>query len=268
MIQRSKKTMTTFTQPFDCLSWPFNWLMVMATTLVWPLQSAFSGLISLFLPTTYELNKPHILLFRRLILLPVYLALVVIFAPLGLSCIPLRCLLSLLRHPFQYSVIKTAYTSAWESHVLSSLEGSQYKSYQFGVATANVCLLPEFLARINNISHGSTRARTTGERIVVDQFFYAAEQNAVFGLSGLNDDHSKKVQVHNTFAAGLDAHFPQLDFLCLQEVFDWNYNKILRKELHKVWMVTELITSLNANVDFDSFDIVTRVLFYFLDSGR
>nr|KAG5707904.1 hypothetical protein BaRGS_031635 [Batillaria attramentaria] len=49
---------------------------------------------------------------------------------------------------------------------------------------------------------------------------------------------------------GLDTHFPRLDFLCMQEVFDGNYNKVLRKELHKVfpYILHDIgVTSLSSN---------------------
>ena len=72
----------------------------------------------------------------------------------------------------------------------------------------------------------------------MDQFFYGGSSDAaVVGLpvNGMVKSGVKKSEGGGEgFAGELATHFPHLDFLCLQEVFDWNYNKLLRRELHKV----------------------------------
>ena len=77
----------------------------------------------------------------------------------------------------------------------------------------------------------------------MDQFFYGgSSDSAVVGLpvNGMVKSPAKKSEGGGAgFAGELATHFPRLDFLCIQEVFDWNYNKLLRRELHKVRMGLE-----------------------------
>ncbi|KAL8563657.1 hypothetical protein ACOMHN_055291 [Nucella lapillus] len=114
-----------------------------------------------------------------------------------------------------------------EDFTKKRLSGPDLASYEFGVASSNVCLLSEFLARINYLSHSEHRARTIGERVVFDQFFYTKSAGEQAGKAGRKEEAAG-------FVGGLSSRFPRLDVLHLQEVFDWNYNKTLRKELHKL----------------------------------
>ena len=222
-------------QPSGCLPWPFDILLNLLVLLIWPSQGALSGLVSLCIPTMVEKEDPVRLLVRRLTLGPMYAAFFLLTLPVALCLIPMRCVLSYFKRPFQYSVLKKDHTQAEEEFMVKSMLGSHLDKYQFGIATGNLCLLPEFLARINIISHSGQRAKSIGERLVVDQFFYGEVPESALGLAGnravKNDVETSKKQ---GFTGGLATHFPRLDFLCLQEVFDWNYNKTLRAELHKV----------------------------------
>ena len=224
-------------KPSGCLPWPADWLLSLLVGLIWPSQAALSGLVSLCLPTSIEKEDSLKLVLRRVTLGPLYTAIFLLFLPAALCAIPLRCLLCLMKKPFQYSVLKKAHTDAEERFLLKSLSGGHVREHQFGIASANLCLLPEFLARINNISHSAWRARTLGERIVVDQFFYGGVPRSILGLpaNGMGKNDVKKSKAaRERFVGGLATHFPRLDFLCLQEMFDWHYSQLLRQELHKV----------------------------------
>ena len=224
-------------KPSGCLPWPADWLLSLLVALIWPSQAALSGLVSLCLPTSIEKEDSLKLILRRVTLGPLYTATFLLFLPAALCAIPLRCLLCLVRKPFQYSVLKKAHTDAEERFLLKSLSGGHVREHQFGIASANLCLLPEFLARINNISHSARRARTIGERIVVDQFFYGGVPRSILGLpdNGMGKNDVKKSKAaRERFVGGLATHFPRLDFVCLQETFDWHYSQLLRQELHKV----------------------------------
>ena len=229
-------------QPSGCLPSPLNELLSFLAVIIWPSQAALSGLVSLYLATSVERDNPTKLLLRRATLGPLYAVIFLLVLPAALCAIPFRCLLCLLRKPFQYSVVQQARSEEEES-LTNSLSGCQLKERQFRLASSNTCLLPEFLARINNISHSELRARSIGERIVVDQFFYGgSSDSAVVGLpvNGMVKSPAKKSEGGGAgFAGELATHFPRLDFLCIQEVFDWNYNKLLRRELHKVRMGLE-----------------------------
>lgn len=220
----------------DCLPWPLASILSFITWLIWPCQGAVSGLFSVFLPTSIEKCHPLQLLAKRLTLIPIYSVLILIFLPLAVCCIPVRCFFCLFRKPYQYSVVKNIYTQAEEDHILLKVSEWKLQTYDFGIATANVCLLPEFLSRINNLSDASFRAKSIGKRIVVDNFFYSGVHMSP-SRSFTQDNPHADGQLNgkkSLLVGGLATHFPQLDFLCLQEVFDWNYNKLLRQELHKV----------------------------------
>lgn len=224
-------------KPSGCLPWPADGLLNLLVTLIWPSQAALSGLVSLCLPTSVEKEDSLKLLLRRVTLGPLYAVIFLLFLPAALCAIPLRCLLCLLRKPFQYSVLKKAHTEAEEEFLAKSLSGGHLREHQFGIASSNVCLLPEFLARINNMSHSALRARSIGEKIVVDQFFYGGVPKSILGwpVNGKEKNDVRKAKDSGgSFEGGLATHFPRLDFLCLQEVFDWHYSQVLRQELHKV----------------------------------
>ena len=230
-------------EPFGCLPWPLDDLLSFMVLVIWPSQAAVSGLVSLYLATSVEREDPWTLLLRRATLGPLYTVAFFLTLPVALVAIPIRCLLCSLRKPLQYSVHEQAHAlSPEEERWVKSLQGSRLGEYQFGVATSNTCLLPEFLARINNISHSALRAGSIGERIVVDQLFYEEVPESVLGLSaaggtGVEEDDVRESEGgKGNFVGGLASHFPWLDFLCVQEVFDWNYNQLLRQELHKVRM--------------------------------
>lgn len=65
------------------------------------------------------------------------------------------------RRPFCYHR-EAPYTLERETHMGFELEGKA----SFGFATANLCLLPDSLARFNNLGHTQQRAATIGELIV------------------------------------------------------------------------------------------------------
>lgn len=225
-------------QPSGCLPSPLDELLNVLVAVIWPSQAALSGLASLCLfTTTVERDDPLKLLLRRMTLGPLYAVIFLVTLPVALCAILFRCLLCLLRTPFQYSVFKQAPACGEEGPLMKSLSGRQLREHQFGIASCNTCLLPEFLARINNLSHSAQRARGVGERIVIDQFFHggASESASNQPANGTGENDAQKSEEGREGLVGeLTTHFPHLDFLCFQEVFDWNYNKLLRQELHKV----------------------------------
>ncbi|KAL8615326.1 hypothetical protein ACOMHN_038065 [Nucella lapillus] len=222
------KCLSPTLQPSVSLPWVWDKLLNLCVALIWPSQGALSGFVSFWVPTSVEKNDPLKLLLRRLTLGPLYAALFLLTLPLALIFFPPRCLLSYMKKPYRYSVCKKAHTEMEEDLMKKRLSGPDLASYEFGVASSNVCLLSEFLSRINYLSHSGHRAGTIGERVVFDQFFYTKSAGEHAGKAGRKEEAAG-------FVGGLSSRFPRLDVLCLQEVFDWNYNKTLRKELHKVF---------------------------------
>ncbi|XP_076470303.1 sphingomyelin phosphodiesterase 5-like [Babylonia areolata] len=234
------KSVSPGLQPSVSLPRGLDELLSFLVMLIWPSYSALSGFLCLWMPITVEKEDPSTLLFKRIVLAPVYAVLFLLSLPLALCAIPVRCLLSFMKKPYRYSVQKMDHTQFEEDILMKHLSSpTGLASYEFGIATGNVCLLGEFVARINNLKDSGHRATSIGERIVVDQLHYGRDAKSVCGLdgsaTGKNHTHVKAAKQEVGFVGGLVTHFPRLDFVCLQEVADWSYNKLLRKELHKVF---------------------------------
>ncbi|XP_053289037.1 sphingomyelin phosphodiesterase 5 [Pleuronectes platessa] len=91
----------------------------------------------------------------------IYLTLFLITAPLALLGFMLWAPLQACRRPFRYHREKPS-SPETETHRGFELVGKA----SFGFATANLCLLPDSLARFNNLAHTQHRATTIGQRIV------------------------------------------------------------------------------------------------------
>ncbi|XP_062255423.1 sphingomyelin phosphodiesterase 5 [Platichthys flesus] len=91
----------------------------------------------------------------------IYLTLFLVTAPLALLGFMLWAPLQAFRRPFCYHR-ETPSSPETETHRGFELAGKA----SFGFATANLCLLPDSLARFNNLAHTQHRATTIGQRIV------------------------------------------------------------------------------------------------------
>ncbi|XP_060937349.1 sphingomyelin phosphodiesterase 5 [Limanda limanda] len=90
-----------------------------------------------------------------------FLILFLVTAPLALLGFMLWAPLQAFRRPFRYHR-ETPSSPETETHRGFELVGKA----AFGFATANLCLLPDSLARFNNLAHTQHRATTIGQRIV------------------------------------------------------------------------------------------------------
>ncbi|KAL5016615.1 hypothetical protein ScPMuIL_006204 [Solemya velum] len=114
----------------------------------------------------------------------------------------------------------------------------------------NVCLLPEVLSRINNLSDASRRASAIGARVVIDQFHYENMTSAHQETNEKSVSKTKAPGYNPAFIQGIVTHFPKLDFICLQETWSRALTRPLIKELHKVfpWILHSVgATSYNSN---------------------
>lgn len=195
---------------------------------IFPFMWYLNSLASLFMATTREKQEPWKIMFKRILLSPPYLIMLFMCFPLAVIGFILRIVLHLSRHPYILSFK--------ENTSRSSLDVSPSS---ISIATMNVCLLPEFLSRFNNLSDASKRAAVIGSRIVVDQFHYenmVAAHQEVEARPVLVADHKIRASEDSkAFNHEILTHFPKLDFICLQEAWNRAYTLPLIKELHKVF---------------------------------
>ncbi|XP_044515349.1 sphingomyelin phosphodiesterase 3 [Gracilinanus agilis] len=155
--------MVLHTSPFPCcclsilhrLSWalicPFYWLM--------------DRLIASWLPVTNEKGQKWSLCWfiRIIFTTPIYLGLCTLSIPSAIFGFLLWNPLQLCRQPYIYSRLEDK-SQAGGAILLNEWKATgPGKSFCFG--TANVCLLPECMARVNNLSNTQDRAKEIGQRI-------------------------------------------------------------------------------------------------------
>lgn len=231
--------------PSQFLQYLFN----AAEFIIRPYMWCLTGAVGPFLPTTVERRYPYKLAVRRVLFAPLYTVAAVLFLPVILFAFFIKNMLHQFRRPFCLSVKKARVISPMKS--------------EYSVATANLCLMPEILSKFNNLDNTSKRAIKIGERIIIDQTFYtgmmasllSSSEHTVNGVinqneenqepgSSVNQHHGEKQTLDKPLDMKVDviAHFPQTDFLCLQETFDRDFSKLLVAELHKVypWIVYDV----------------------------
>uniref|UniRef100_F7A3Q5 Sphingomyelin phosphodiesterase 3 n=1 Tax=Monodelphis domestica TaxID=13616 RepID=F7A3Q5_MONDO len=155
--------MVLHTSPFPCcclsilhrFSWalicPFYWLM--------------DRLIASWLPITNEKGQKWSLCWfiRIIFTTPIYLALCTLSIPSAIFGFLLWNPLQLCRQPYIYSRLEDKNQASGAILLNEWKATGPGKSFCFG--TANVCLLPECMARVNNLSNTQTRAKEIGQRI-------------------------------------------------------------------------------------------------------
>ena len=239
----------------------FYFIFVTMEYFVRPFNWFGSHFLSLFIPTTLELERPYFVLVKFVFLMVPYLVACALLFPFLLIGVLVRMPLQQLRAPYVYSEEWTQYTK------------TKYKSRraceEYTILTANLCLLPEFLARMNNLSRSATRATEIGQRIIVDQLLHdpnhseaadlprqlirllerhRIQYQRIFNFSYNNSNKRKgKIKgfqprpapissVNSTFlVSGISSHFSQLDFLCFQECWSTRLTKRLVRELHQLY---------------------------------
>nr|XP_058900832.1 sphingomyelin phosphodiesterase 3 isoform X1 [Kogia breviceps] len=158
--------MVLYTTPFpnSCLSA----LHAVSWALIFPCYWLADRLLASFIPTTYEKRQRaddpcYLQLLCTVLFTPVYLALLVASLPFALLGFLLWSTLQSARRPYVYSRLEDK-GSAGGAALLSEWKGTgPGKSFCF--ATANLCLLPDSLARLNNVFNTQARAKEIGQRI-------------------------------------------------------------------------------------------------------
>ncbi|MBW02877.1 Sphingomyelin phosphodiesterase 3, partial [Eschrichtius robustus] len=158
--------MVLYTTPFpnSCLSA----LHAVSWALIFPCYWLADRLLASFIPTTYEKRQRaddpcYLQLLCTVLFTPVYLALLVASLPFAFLGFLLWSTLQSARRPYVYSRLEDK-GPAGGAALLSEWKGTgPGKSFCF--ATANLCLLPDSLARLNNVFNTQARAKEIGQRI-------------------------------------------------------------------------------------------------------
>ncbi|XP_033013115.1 sphingomyelin phosphodiesterase 3 [Lacerta agilis] len=136
--------------------------------LIFPCYWLGDRLIASFVPTTYEKRQRgddpcyfHALCI--IITTPIYLALLVVSLPFALIGFLLWSPLQSARRPYVYSRLQDKSQIHGSTLLTEWKAASNGKSFCFG--SANVCLLPDSLARLNNVFNTQARAKEVGRRI-------------------------------------------------------------------------------------------------------
>ncbi|XP_016056222.1 PREDICTED: sphingomyelin phosphodiesterase 3 [Miniopterus natalensis] len=149
--------MVLYTTPFSnsCLSA----LHAVSWALIFPCYCMLDRFLALFIPAPYQKNQ----LLCIVIFMPIYLGLLVTSLPFAFLGFLLWCPLQCSRRPYVYSWLEDKGPTGGAA-LLSEWKGTgPGKSFCF--ATANVCLLPDWLARHNNVFNTQARAKEIGHRI-------------------------------------------------------------------------------------------------------
>lgn len=158
--------MVLYTSPF-----PNSFLSVLHSfswALIFPCYWLADRLVGSFVPTTYEKRQRaddpcyfHALCI--IITTPIYLALLVASLPFALVGFLLWSPLQSARRPYIYSRLKDKSHANGATLLTEWKAAGTGKSFCFG--SANVCLLPDSLARFNNVFNTQARAKEIGRRI-------------------------------------------------------------------------------------------------------
>ncbi|XP_043839924.1 sphingomyelin phosphodiesterase 3 isoform X2 [Dromiciops gliroides] len=155
--------MVLHTSPFPCcclsILHRFSW------ALICPFYWLVDRLVASWIPTTNEKCQRGSLcwVLRFIFTTPIYLALCTLSIPSAIFGFLLWNPLQLCRQPYIYSRLEDK-SQASAALLLNEWKATgPGKSFCFG--TANVCLLPECMARVNNLSNTQDRAKEIGQRI-------------------------------------------------------------------------------------------------------
>lgn len=184
--------------------------------LMYPWIIIWSNLISCYVQTIEDKLHPQCKLPDFFVVGPVYIILLICYAPFGLVGVLLWICLCTNFHQEKFTYVRI--TPEEESCLeLGDLETKQ-TLYTF--STANVLLAPEFVGRINNIKDTKFRARKIAQSLLN----HSGKHLRNLEESGSFYENLKKSDI-------IKDEFPRIDFLCLQEVWERAYAQTLINEL-------------------------------------
>jgi hypothetical protein len=178
-----------------------------------PWLTVCSRFVSCYISTTLEKRYPQIKLVDYFIFGPLYAVLIMLMLPVGVLGIVIWLLLCAVTDQEKYTYVDV------DENTPDNVEDGLKNLGTYTLATANVLLAPEAIARLNNNKCSYARASKIAKQIL---------NHTGKPLCNLmaNDDIEMNTK-HNSIL----AEFPCLDFLCLQEVWERSYALVLIEHL-------------------------------------
>ncbi|XP_007899432.1 sphingomyelin phosphodiesterase 5 [Callorhinchus milii] len=141
-------------------------LHCVAWALIFPCFWSLDCTVAVCKPTSYEKDQQEEECCLRPVKLSLsfllHLLLMIAFTPLALLGFLLWAPLQNARRPFTYSQARTKTGGTQQQETWTGSAGGK----GFGFVTANLCLLPESLARFNNLGHTKKRAEQIASRVL------------------------------------------------------------------------------------------------------
>ncbi|XP_044132379.1 sphingomyelin phosphodiesterase 5-like [Bufo gargarizans] len=209
--------------PFSCRL--LDGLFYMSCVLVFPSYWFVDRLLSCVVSTSDE--RSHGSALRILCLVfgaPLFLLLFVLSVPLCVFGLLLWAPLHQVRRPYSYQ--RSVDSQDPPDRTITG-------DCSFIFVSANLCLLPDGLARFSNLSHTQRRVSTISKLLCASPTLENGEDSlpicsAEDVLPMMEMSHKKSAREDDLFEVSVD--FPQnADFICLQEVFDGRASRILRR---------------------------------------
>ena len=194
------------------------------------------SLFSCFIWTTEELKAPLWKVLSVPVLIPLYLFIYILLFPVTLTAYLLWISIQHKRKPYRYA-----------KQTKQLPKPIPKENYSF--ATANLCLLPEFLSRFNNSSDNVGRARKIAKRIVEQQKQVSPVLPTRRSRKQQNLPNGDMVVEPDIDHAVLEE-FPRLDILIIQEAWTSYCCQDMIKELISVFpyiIYDGIVTSWRSN---------------------
>jgi len=173
-----------------------------------------SHFISCYISTFFEKQHPQHKLLDYFFFGPIYAVFVLLLLPFGVLGTVIWVTLCVITHQEKYT-----YLSVNENSSENDINCELKNSGTYTLASANVLLAPEAIARLNNNKCSYARTSEIAKRIL---------NHTGKSLSNLitGDEFGMKSKYNSVL-----AEFPCLDFLCLQEVWERPYALMLIEHL-------------------------------------
>lgn len=206
----------------------FEYTEIVGWHLTVPWKYFFDHFVACFIPVTPELKRPWTLFSTFLLCLPIYMVASFLTFPLAVTGFCMIMPIRSRRLPYLFSYTEPV------KYVESDVKN------KYCIGTANLCLLPDYMSRINNLHNTYQRTNQIGEKILQDQFASrnkSSEPGAIQTkdmsiCNGINYETKSRL-VHNPyiaqpgtkvegvtkdFNAQILERFPEVDFLLLQVI--------------------------------------------------
>ncbi len=205
-----------------------NLLDIVALWMMRPCKFFMDTGLSCFVPTTKEMQNPLPRLLYVILVLPVTIVMFFICLPM---CIVAFCV---------WIPIKDLRTPYRISRVLNQNNNRKLKS-SYSLATANLCIISDVMARYNNLTDGPKRAKQIGKVIVEQQLTlndlqkpHTHVSNGYSVESKINEVHSNRNRF-NDIDIEVKTSLPLLDILMLQETWEVPWVKPMMRQLHQLF---------------------------------